>query len=458
MANWKGIPESSYKKFFVSDYSSDPPDNDPSFSYIGYITLAYDKDTITATSVKLRFTFSIINAQANLYDTYFALLNPKSEDAPGTLVPLKVDYTNPDTSWAEEPDWPYIGGWGKTSSNEPFTFTLTKSASARSFSMPTLWFCNDGGNHTYDQGNGKKGTALDFYKNYNDDTWRGQELRATYSGATLDTEAIPDLITNGTVPTVLIVDNKNNTFSISGKLGTKGELNPLESATLYYTTNGDDPSDSESSRKSVSLTATSGASYAKNNLAISKAGTVKAYVVCKFKYNTTTATDSLDVIYYAAPTAPGKPVLSYTKSRLTVKEPWKFTWTKATAGNSKSPLKGYEVALMRKPKNATVFIAADIKELASAATEIIYQDPAALSFVPGDTVQLWLTAYSVNGLGTKLTTFVMSDEYVVRNAGIVNIKVGGSWKEGQVFIKVSGNWKEAETVNVKTNGAWKESQ
>lgn len=45
-----------------------------------------------------------------------------------------------------------------------------------------------------------------------------------------------------------------------------------------------------------------------------------------------------------------------------------------------------------------------------------------------------------------------------RNAGIVRIKVGSQWQEGQVWIKTSGGWKEAETVNVKTASGWKESQ
>ena len=71
-------------------------------------------------------------------------------------------------------------------------------------------------------------------------------------------------------------------------------------------------------------------------------------------------------------------------------------------------------------------------------------------------------AYTKNGKdndGARIfsSTPIWSPEYEFKNAGVVNVKVGGQWKEGQVYVKVGGTWKEAETVNTKVSGAWKES-
>ena len=92
-------------------------------------------------------------------------------------------------------------------------------------------------------------------------------------------------------------------------------------------------------------------------------------------------------------------------------------------------------------------------------------DPIDFGFAPGDTVQLGIYSYTKNGAGTQLfngngasSAEVRSDISTVQNAGIVRIKVGGSWKEGQVYVKVSGEWKEAQSVSTKVNGTWKESQ
>ena len=40
---------------------------------------------------------------------------------------------------------------------------------------------------------------------------------------------------------------------------------------------------------------------------------------------------------------------------------------------------------------------------------------------------------------------------------LVNVRVGGTWKQGKAFVKVGGAWKEGKKVYVKVNGEWKES-
>lgn len=40
--------------------------------------------------------------------------------------------------------------------------------------------------------------------------------------------------------------------------------------------------------------------------------------------------------------------------------------------------------------------------------------------------------------------------------GLAALKIGGAWKEGQVFLKINGAWKEADAVYVKNGSAWSE--
>lgn len=283
--------------------------------------------------------------------------------------------------------------------------------------------------------------------------------------------------TNGTAPTLVVTDAKNNTATLAGSLGKDGTNNAIKSATLYYTTDGSDPS-SSSTRKSFSLTAASGASYSKS-VSVTKACTVKAYIVCKFEHSTSNKSASASVVYYANPSAPGVPVISYTKSRLTIKENWTYTWTAASAGNSNSPVKGYRVRVIKNGAAMTglVYSASGTTNIISKGTNTnnyidcantnctVKFDPAALGFKPGDTVKLGIYSYTVNGLGAQLFNGggqsddqVVSAVSTVQNAGVVHTKVNSTWKEGQVYVKVNNAWLEAETVSTKVNGTWYESE
>lgn len=271
-------------------------------------------------------------------------------------------------------------------------------------------------------------------------------------------------------PAVRITDNYNNTFTISGTNAANGTNNTATTtyAWGYSTAYGN----SGTGTKSLTIATAANATrtvYAKATATPSWGGD-----------SAKTASASLAIKQYVAPSAPGTPVISYKKSRLTIKENWTFTWTAATRVNTTSPVKGYRIRLYKNGSPVTGLTCStsnDIIGKGSGTNEYIDREstsctvtlsPTAFGFVPGDTVQLGIYSYTRNGVsntGTQLfngggtaEAHVKSVVSTVRNAGIVRVKPNSTWVEGQVYVKVDGSWREAETVNVKAGGTWKESE
>jgi hypothetical protein len=196
---------------------------------------------------------------------------------------------------------------------------------------------------------------------------------------------------------------------------------------------------------------------------------------------------------------PGTPILSYKKSRLTLKEPWTFTWTTPATTNPNSPVLGYLIHLDKRSSSSDPFKGVVISDgknssnnkgiydtgsansLVSGLTyscknegtnqsqtaTFVVNSPGDFGYKPGDEVRLAIIAYTKNGAGAYCyndintatnSIYVCSSPETVKNAGIVYVKTNNGWKEGQVWVKANGVWKEAETVNVKTASGWKESQ
>jgi hypothetical protein len=333
MANWQNVYDeksdsflNSYNGFYESTVTGKV-----------YASLQYDAETISTTSVTLRFKLHCTPV-SNYYDEYHVLLDPENANN-RSLHLLKSDYTQKWNDTTAINKWPY---YAKKADGTAATFTSTKTAKDTKFPIPAFWLINDGWNNTTTE------TALAFYNKYKDGGARGPSLRSTIAATTVEIAKDMSVATDGGRPSISITDNGDNTVTISGTLGINGANNNMTHAALYYTTDGSDPSvESNTKRKRVSLTASSGTNYS-NTITITSACTVEAFVKCVFAYNTTTATANKAAKYYAAPNAPGAPVLSYNKSRLTVKEPLTFTWTAATAKNTNSPVAGYYFMLLRK--------------------------------------------------------------------------------------------------------------
>jgi hypothetical protein len=284
-----------------------------------------------------------------------------------------------------------------------------------------------------------------------------------------------DKWTNVTKGTVSISDNGNNTFTLYADKGTKGTNNTVSSSSFKWGYNTD-----------YENTFTNGQTVTIPSDVAASSATVPVYAKCVTKGqrgDTATAYAELAVKHYVSPSNPGKPTITYNKSRLTIKENWKINWKASTAANTNSPVVGYRIRFWKKPKGGSSF--STIKfyrstgELLSSdlgsdyGTKRYYYDrpasydmpltivPSAQSISPGDTIKIGIYAYTVNAKSTKLwsSSEVYSNEYLVQNAGVVRVTLDGStWKEGIVNIYVDGAWREADLVNAYRDGAWVESE
>ena len=271
--------------------------------------------------------------------------------------------------------------------------------------------------------------------------------------------------------TVSITDNYNNTFTVKGTAGAAGTGN---SVTSYSVTYGYDSRATNANPSTpITLTMTNTANATR---------TVWAKTTTKGMYGEdSVASTSAAIKQYVAPSNPGSPVLSASKTpKRVLKKEWTFDWVPSTAANATSPIKGYRIRVY---KNGTPIKGLKVdsgykiakgtgttewldREISSAATlTTLTFIPEDLGFAAGDKLKISLFAYTRYGItntGGQLfsgngSTAVNSSEYTIENAGVMQVNVNGAWKEGQVFVNVDGAWKEAESVYTNVNGSWKES-
>lgn len=298
-----------------------------------------------------------------------------------------------------------------------------------------------------------------------------------YAGAPASTTVTGTVTYHGDIgnPKVAITDNYDNTFTITGTNAADGCNNKATTKFVWgYTT-----AYGNTGTGTMNLTDKTDLNPKTSEYMVY----AKATATSQYLDLTTSGTDQAKIKYYVAPSKPGAPVISYKKNRLTIKEPWTFRWPAAKASNDSSPVKGYRIRLYKNNAVVTGLVSGTNNTLTKDSSKKDYLDrestsctvvidPTTFGFKPGDTVKLGVYAYTRQGKNNDGTQMfndnvkgngtdgaqVNSGISVVKNAGIVRVKVGGQWKEGQVYVKVGGSWKEAETVNVKVNGAWKESQ
>lgn len=277
--------------------------------------------------------------------------------------------------------------------------------------------------------------------------------------------------TDGTAPTITITDNGNNTCTISGALGSDGTNNGITGSTLYYTTNGLQPNGGSSYTTAINVLSPA-RTYSRTFNIPETCSTIWAVTYCSFSYNqTNTGHQNKSVKYYKAPGDPGKPIISYTKTRLTIKEPWTISWDAAQAGNSNSPIAGYRIRLYKnglpiyiKNSSGTIISTGgtgeqDDKYYDTNSTDCsLVINPIDHGLLPGDNIQIVIYAYAVRGDKERIYSGngengILSDVYTVQNAGVMRPLVDGQYVEGVVWACIPDStsasrtkWVEADIV------------
>ena len=256
---------------------------------------------------------------------------------------------------------------------------------------------------------------------------------------------------------VTIVDNGNNTATISGRSASSNSNNAISSAKLYWHIghwNEETVAWGPDTNFSKTISIPSGCSQ------------IRADLYSYGRVNTASVSATSSVKYYGNPGNPGKPTLSYRRKGPTLKEALSFNWAAASAGTN-VPIVGYRLRLY---KNGSLITGVNPYDASASyydtnSTSTTYSfNASALGFKVRDKIKLGIYSYGKNGAGDLLfngggtaEAQVNSIEYTFINAGIIRIKKDGVWKEGQVYIKVNGVWKEADSVYIKKDGVWKES-
>lgn len=406
------------------------------------VSLQYDDASETPTSVKVRFKASK-NTTSWRNDSLLILYNPSSSSKPGTLYKVK-----PPTSNAGS--WPYYSS----------SFTISKTFTDAKFSLAAYWICNNGNNA--DGVAWADLTAANVYSRYKDASVYRGNFSTHVAKKSYEISKSTTVATEVKKGTCSVTDNGDNTFTLKGTKGGNGDNNTATGPTLKW---GYNTKYSNTFKTGDTKTLTMSDTAEDTRRVYAKSVTGATYGDDK------TETAYADVWQYVAPSKPKDISITYTKSRMTIKENWTLKWTGGKKVNGSSPVLGYRIRIYKNGKTIQ-FKNSKGEVLTSGSSSDYYYDREDTSttmnintstngFAPGDKVQVSICTYTryKKGKGSALCSgAVASSEYTVQNAGVANVKVSGAWKEGKIWVKVSGAWKEAEVAKAKVSGAWKESQ
>lgn len=247
----------------------------------------------------------------------------------------------------------------------------------------------------------------------------------------------------------------SNKFSLSTTIPKATTNNALNSATVYYTTNGDDPTKTTSTRTAWQLNVAStaqGKTITTTNITIPTDCTqVRAVMMVVGTYNNpSSAIANKTVAYYSAPTWDSDATIDITSSRskFDTKATYTITWPAAHNGVNNA-ITSYEVRVDVRQEQVKVYTA-------QPNSRTVSFEAKNLNLQKGDNIDVWVTAYGQSSYN-NISKSLPSETIWVVSAGTVKIKVNNQWKEGQVWIKNNGSWIEADEVYIKTNGVWKSS-
>lgn len=277
--------------------------------------------------------------------------------------------------------------------------------------------------------------------------------------------------TNATIAAPTIVDLGNNGCKFTFRPGKDGTSNAVsDNEYRYDISNGKGFTSWKSFSEETSITESFG------DLPAGSAATrtVKAEVRATAKYNTPTNSNSATIKQYAFPYPPKSIVINKNNasgSKYVANKPMAVSWTAAAKGNSNSPVTAYKVVFQKLTNGSfkdmtlesTMTLTANSSTIKPTSNSYFIVAPTSFSFNPKafkfsakDTfrIKIWSSSSVIKGYSSSAA---VSANIAFQNAGIINFKQSGSYKEGQVYLKQNNIWQEAETIYMKNSG-WKEAE
>jgi hypothetical protein len=293
-----------------------------------------------------------------------------------------------------------------------------------------------------------------------------------------------------TAGAISVVNNGDGSFKITNKTSasansTGSHNNTIENQYYYYTIDTAWPSGNDTSKLSSTLVNTS--VWAGFNKVI------RAKRFVDGKYNNVWTSEASNTLTFTRPTAPSTPIrVKKTRSRYTLKENWTLEWDEAQAGSA--AVAGYILYAFATttdgqykslilydgngnklhsgttgPNGEYNYYIVPSQNINTISSLTFYTEQTAShnGIGAGDTISFKIYPYSKNFKGNIIMDFdadnsINSAAITIENAGVVDVRVGSEWKEGQVYVYTGSGatqgWKEAESVSVYTANGWKESQ
>lgn len=397
------------------------------------IKLEYDVDTANSENLTIRFVLSGYDGYST--DSCHILFNPVDEETPGQLLLLKE---------SGETDYPYYSS----------SITLHKQLDAEFFTLPAFWVCNNGNNVITN-------TASDYFKAYQSEGKRAEYVhRINSSTIKINTVQITDI----TPGDIYIVDNYNNTFSISC---TKSINNEVYSQILSW----------GYTNKCANTITADALSNQPLTLGKSSSETRKVYAKAVIKGPQGPLAEvkaEAAIKQYIAPSSPSVPKItpdSLINGKLDPAKKWTFTWEAAPAINETSKVVGYRIRLYKNNTPIDIYNnQGEIVSISSARDKFYDSDtpdtkftisPSNYNFVTGDAIMIKIEAYTRYGKNNDGDILISpaaqtSNKFQVSKVSPIKVNIGnGRWANATVFAKNLTGWHEATALYIKPeNNEW----
>lgn len=277
---------------------------------------------------------------------------------------------------------------------------------------------------------------------------------------------IPAYAGSITAGSVSISDNGNNTAKIEYTNSKAGTNNSIKSSTVYYTTDGSVPSSSNKDGSFSAGTTSQGTGSSNINIPADTDGkiTIKAILITDGTYNDpSSSVASKDVNYYHKPSVRPTPKISFNTKKPTLKSIFTISWDSGSQYGTASynAIKGYRIRLAK---------GSDFMQLDSDEKYIERTSAGSVSFnildkgfdiEVGDEIHATLHIWSENGKGERLwydqSSPAISNYVTIVNMGVVWLRLGNTWVEGQVWSRDGLTWDECTGLFIRDSSTWKES-